>query len=71
LHDNASADIRMLITFMLHKNPSKRPSVWDLAKIPSINKNIRRYYETEAPDDAFLKDYITGGPKTPISKKTQ
>ena len=56
---------------MLHKNPSKRPSVWDLAKIPSINKNIRRYYETEAPDDAFLKDYITGGPKTPISKKTQ
>jgi len=56
---------------MLHKNPSKRPSVWDLAKIPSINKNIRRYYETEAPDDAFLKDYITGGPKAPISKKTQ
>lgn len=44
-----------------------RPSVWDLAKIPSINKNIRKYYETEAPDDLFLKDYISGS-KLPVKK---
>ncbi|KAL4453143.1 hypothetical protein ABPG74_015374 [Tetrahymena malaccensis] len=63
LHENTSTEIRMLITFMLQKDPVKRPSVWDLAKIPIISKNIRKYYEEEAQDDPFLKEYIFSGPK--------
>jgi len=41
----------MLITFMLQKDPSMRPSVWDLVKIPVIDKHIKHYFETEAPDN--------------------
>lgn len=60
--------MRLLITFMLQKDPVKRPSVWEIAKLPIINKNIRKYYEEEAPDDPFLKEYIFSGPKNKPNK---
>lgn len=57
--------MRMLMTFMLEKDPSKRPFIWDLAKIPSINKKIKKYYEEEAPDDSYIRDNIIGGATNP------
>lgn len=30
---------------MLQKNPMKRPSVWDLVKIPYVNDRINRFVE--------------------------
>lgn len=59
------ADIRILISMMLQKNPQLRPSVWDLGKIPIIRENIRKYCMAEAPNDSFLLDYIGGGTSGP------
>ncbi|EGR34354.1 hypothetical protein IMG5_014920 [Ichthyophthirius multifiliis] len=61
LSDHISSDIRMLCSLMLQKNPQLRPSVWDLAKIECIQKNISRYYEEEAKEDPFLVGYLKGG----------
>jgi len=56
----------MLITFMLQKDPSMRPSVWDLLKIPVIKKHIIHYYETEVPENEIFPIFdVPDVPDTP------
>ncbi|KAL4453141.1 hypothetical protein ABPG74_015372 [Tetrahymena malaccensis] len=69
LHENVSTEIRMLILLMLEKDPLKRPSVWELAEIPIIQKNIIKYYEEEAQNNPFLREYIFSGPKIHLNKR--
>ena len=37
-------DIASLIDRMLQKDPNKRPSIWELAKIPCIEDKIKFFY---------------------------
>lgn len=37
--------IRMLISALLHKDPNKRPSVWEFSRIPEIKKRINQFVE--------------------------
>ena len=38
--EELDVNIRMLVIAMLDKNPSKRPSIWELSGIPCINDRI-------------------------------
>lgn len=37
--------IRMLISALLHKDPNKRPSVWEFSRIPEIKNRINAFVE--------------------------
>lgn len=43
LPSDADPIIRMLISALLNKDPNKRPSVWEFARIPEINKRINEF----------------------------
>ena len=47
-----------LINAMLNKDPSRRPSSWDLANFPIIQEKIEKYFTEEAKDDVFLRTKI-------------
>ena len=40
--EDVDTDIRMLIITLLDKNHSKRPTIWDLAKLPCIQSRINQ-----------------------------
>lgn len=40
-------DIQMLIMSTLEKDPSQRPSIWDLANIPCINDRINKFVKEQ------------------------
>ena len=49
----ADKDITMLIERMLNKDPTKRPSIWELAKVPCVDEKIRYFYKehpSETPE---------------------
>jgi hypothetical protein len=51
-------DVAMLIDRMLQKDPTKRPSIWEMAKMPCIEEKIKHFYK-EHPQET---------PEFPISK---
>ncbi|KAM3130739.1 hypothetical protein pb186bvf_017153 [Paramecium bursaria] len=56
LSNDVDRDIAVLLEKMLNKDPNKRPSIWDLAKLPIIEEKINQFY-AEHPDEAnqFIK----------------
>lgn len=48
----------MLINSLLDKDPNKRPSAWELVKMPCIFKCIEKYFKEESPNDFFLENII-------------
>ena len=51
LSTDVDRDIAVLLEKMLNKDPNKRPSIWDLAKLPIIEEKINQFY-AEHPDEA-------------------
>lgn len=45
VRDSVGSDLRMLISLLLMKDPSKRPSVWELVQMPCIKKKIQKFYD--------------------------
>eukprot|EP00743_Colponemidia_sp_Colp-15_P010894 GILK01012068.1.p1 GENE.GILK01012068.1~~GILK01012068.1.p1 ORF type:complete len:862 (+),score=168.21 GILK01012068.1:96-2681(+) len=45
LPEGISDDIRLLLTATLHKDPLRRPSVWEIARLPSVKERIQRFVE--------------------------
>ena len=43
LPDGTSADLKLLISSLLNKEKDKRPSIFDVAKIPCVNKKIEQF----------------------------
>ena len=59
--------IRMLIGGLLNKDPNKRPSVWEFARIPEIAKRINVFVETHGCHD-MVAHVLQGDPK--VAPKT-
>jgi NIMA (never in mitosis gene a)-related kinase len=45
LPSHVDANLKMLITMMLNKDPARRPSIWELANVPVIKDYIERFIE--------------------------
>lgn len=50
--ENLDTDVRMLIITMLDKDPSRRPSIWELSNIPCINDRISRFIKEKKCEDS-------------------
>jgi NIMA (never in mitosis gene a)-related kinase len=50
--DDVDTDIRMLIFATLDKDPSKRPSIWELSSIPCINDRINNFIKENKCEDS-------------------
>jgi NIMA (never in mitosis gene a)-related kinase len=52
-YENCNENIRMLLTALLDKDPSRRPSVWELA-----NTQIIKYYINQFVNDRGLHEEV-------------
>ena len=50
--EELNTDVRMLIIAMLDKDPSKRPSIWELSYIPCINDRINNFIKEHKCEDS-------------------
>ncbi len=66
--------IRMLISALLNKDPNKRPSVWEFARIPEISKRINVFVERHNCHDMVahvLQVDPKTAPKNPSAKPSK
>jgi NIMA (never in mitosis gene a)-related kinase len=47
---NTEPEVKSLIERMLQKDPSKRPSIWDLEKIPCIDEKIKLFFKEHSDE---------------------
>lgn len=52
--EELDTDIRMLITAMLDKDPTRRPSIWDLSNYPCINDKIWKFIKEQKCEESVM-----------------
>lgn len=70
--DNVDTDLWVLILAMLEKDPSKRPSIWDLQSMPCINNWINQFIEEQKCADQVamvFEYYQVNNENTPSTSK--
>ena len=43
--DTVNTDVKMLIMFMLEKDPNWRPSIWEISNYPCISSRLKKFVE--------------------------
>lgn len=51
-YEDVDSNIRMLLMTLLDKDPSRRPSVWELANTPCIHERINKFVQDRGCQDA-------------------
>lgn len=72
LPNDTSADLQLLVKAVLNKNKDKRPSIFDVAKIPCINKKIEQFIQDHNCKDEVMAFFdIEVNQKKSNSQKTK
>jgi len=65
LPDGTSSDVQLVINALLNKEKDKRPSIFDVAKIPCVNKKIEQFIKEHDCKDEVMAYFDL----EPIQKK--
>lgn len=68
--EDTHTNLKMLVSLLLHKEYSKRPNIFELSKIPCVNKAIRKFVEETGCQKEVLNIFDMESGKNQISQST-
>ena len=52
--DETHSDLKMLVSLLLNKDYQKRPNIFEFARIPCVNKAIKKFVEENNLTDEVM-----------------